>query len=220
MKEYERLLAKREEKWKQLRSLVRHVKSTTGDAVRDTGYNTSEYEEYADPVKAEEIKKEIEIINNLIDTYPTSKAKFSEKEQERFRKYDIGKIMTSAKEAYDQEMKEYMEMNFWGKAKTMFAGKKPKTKATDAQIIKEYGEEAKVKEMQGELKAAKEEYEKSIEWLKEYYKAFPKELSSTIENRLELAKKAYAEKLREIEERNNSYLEEANEVVRTGAVKL
>ena len=38
--------------------------------------------------------------------------------EERLRKSYVGSIMKSAKEEYDKQMNEYMQMNFWGKAKT------------------------------------------------------------------------------------------------------
>ena len=46
--------------------------------------------------------------------------------------------MKTAKELYDQQMQEYMQMNFWGKAKTMLAGKSPKKNASSKQIMYTY----------------------------------------------------------------------------------
>ena len=159
-----------------------------------------------------EIKKEIE-------AYPIKEEKISPAMEERIRKANVGSIMRSAKEEYDKQMNEYMQKNFWGKAKTMFAGKKPIQNATSEQIIATYGNEAKNKEMQGELNRAEREFNQLVEWIKDYYQKHPEELTTSIEERIEQERKVYEERIRSIQVKNDSYLAEANEAVK-GGMKL
>lgn len=174
----------------------------------------------SDPDRESEIKTEISLLEEEIVTFPIQGTKLSEEQAERLRKSVVGEIVKTAKNEYDKQMEEYMSMNFWGKAKTMFTGKKPKKDSSDIEIIDKYGEEYKNKCMQGEIARAKREYDALVEWLKNYYEKHPEDQEASLEDRLNEEKEKYEARVREKIERNNSYLEEAKEVVSEGKIKL
>ena len=221
MSELERLQAELENKTRELASLTTRERTTVGDvdAVLDKIGKTVEYEGYKDVGRATQLIDEIDKIKKEIEAYPIKEEKLSPAMEERIRKANVGSIMRSAKEEYDKQMNEYMQKNFWGKAKTMFAGKKPIQNATSEQIIATYGNEAKNKEMQGELNRAEREFNQLVEWIKDYYQKHPEELTTSIEERIEQERKVYEERIKSIQAKNDSYLAEANEAVK-GGMKL
>lgn len=174
----------------------------------------------SDPARESKLKAEIALLEEEIVTFPIQGTKLSKEQDERLRKSVVGEIVKTAKNEYDKQMEEYMSMNFWGKAKTMFAGKKPKKDSSDIEIIDKYGEEYKNKWMQGEIARAKREYDALVEWLKKYYEKHPEDQETSLEDRLNEEKEKYEARVREKIERNNSYLEEAKEVVSEGKIKL
>lgn len=130
MSELERLQAELENKTRELASLTTRERTAVGDvdAVLDKIGKTVEYEGYKDVGRATQLIDEIDKIKKEIEAYPIKEEKLSPAMEERIRKANVGSIMRSAKEEYDKQMNEYMQKNFWGKAKTMFAGKKTNTK--------------------------------------------------------------------------------------------
>ncbi len=220
MSELEKLQAELESKTRELASLTTHERTTIGvDAVLDKVGKTVEYEGYKDPGRATQLIEEINTIKKEIEAYPIKEEKISPAMEERIRKANVGSIMKSAKEEYDKQMNEYMQMNFWGKAKTMFSGKKPIKNASSEQIIANYGNDAKNKEMQGELNRAEREFNQLVEWIKDYYQKHPEELTISIEERIEQERKLYQERIKNIEAKNDSYLNEATNAVK-GGMKL
>ena len=174
MQELERLKAELKSKTSELASLTTHESYIEGvDALLDKVGKTIEYESYKDVKRANQLINEINNIKKEIEAYPIKEEKLTPALEERLRKSYVGSIMKSAKEEYDKQMNEYMQMNFWGKAKTMFSGKKPIKNASSEQIIATYGNDAKNKEMQGELNLAEREFNQLVEWIKDYYQKHP-----------------------------------------------
>lgn len=220
MSELEKLQLELEGKTRELASLTTHESSTVGaDALLDKIGKTVEYEGYRDVGRATQLMDEIKNIKKKIEEYPIKEEKISPAMEDRIRKANVGSIMKSAKEEYDKQMNEYMQMNFWGKAKTMFSGKKPIKNASSEQIIAVYGNDAKNKEMQGELNRAEREFNQLVEWIKDYYQQHPEELTTSIEERIEQERKLYQERIKNIEAKNDSYLNEATDAVK-GGMKL
>ena len=174
----------------------------------------------SDPARESKLKAEIELLKEEIVTFPIQGTKLSKEQDDSLRKSVVGEIVKNSKEEYNRQMKEYMSMNFWGKAKTMFVGKKPKKDSSDKEIIDTYGENIKNEWLQGELARAKREYDALVEWLKNYYEKHPEDQETSLEDRLNEEKEKYEARVREKIERNNSYLEEAKEVVSEGKIKL
>ena len=221
MYEYERLKKILDEKISELTSLSDHVVTSSGvDAVRDTVGERIEYDTYTDLSRATQLMTEIEQIKKELEEFPILNTKLSKKQEDVIKKSVVWDLMKYSKVSYEEEMKEYMKLNFWGKAKTMFAGKRPKKNATDNEIIDKYGEDAKETTMLSELNRYKREHNQIIEWIKEFYKNHPEELKTTIEERIEAENKDYEERLKEVYKRNDEYLAEAKEVIREGKVKL
>ena len=171
------------------------------DALLDKVGKTIEYESYKDVKRANQLINEINNIKKEIEAYPIKEEKLTPALEERLRKSYVGSIMKSAKEEYDKQMNEYMQMNFWGKAKTMFSGKKPIKNASSEQIIATYGNDAKNKEMQGELNLAEREFNQLVEWIKDYYQKHPNELTTSLDERIEQERKKYQERIKNIEKK-------------------
>ena len=145
----------------------------------------------SDPARESKLKAEIELLKEEIVTFPIQGAKLSKEQDDSLRKSVVGEIVKNSKEEYNRQMKEYMSMNFWGKAKTMFLGKKPKKDSSDKEIIDTYGENIKNEWLQGELARAKREYDALVEWLKKYYENHPEDQEASLEDRLNEEKEKY-----------------------------
>ena len=155
--------------------MVTYEKSVTGvDVVRDKVGKTEEYESYKDFGRAVQLMEEIKKLEKEIEEFPIKDAKLSATQEEIVRKANVGGILKTVKEEYDRKMNEYMQMNFWGKAKTMFTGKKSKKNASSLQIIETYGADAIDIEMQGELRRAEREFNELVEWIKNTIKIIQK----------------------------------------------
>lgn len=83
----------------------------------------------------------VDLQNKIYKQEEIERAREREQEYQQY-KSTTDRIKAGAKEMYDSKMNAYMQMNFWGKAKTILAGKKPK-KMSDSEIIQTYGSNAK-----------------------------------------------------------------------------
>ena len=145
-----------------------------------------------------------------------------EKQQEiRYRQNSntTESIILGAKAKYDQKMNEYMKMNLWGKAKTMFAGKKPK-KMTGNEIMQTYAEEVTQIELQKAIERKKKEFEEDIAWTKSYYTEHPEDLKpgsdtyNSIENIIRYKVRKYEYEIKQLEKKYQQMKENAIDLVK------
>ena len=129
------------------------------------------------------MKKEISSYARDVETVK----RVHEKKQHEDKEWQKNQIMYNANALYEEKIEAYMAMNFWGKAKTLFAGKKPK-KLSQQGIIQEYGTQALeqitspakdrlIMERDAQIEMAKKDfanYPKQLEYamkaINEYYK--------------------------------------------------
>lgn len=221
--ELKKLKDLKDQKTRELASLTREETTTTGaDAVRDILGTSDTYETYTDSKRAFQLMDEIKEIEEEIKKFPIMESvRKSDNISKSLDKVIVGKIISFSKEQYNSDVNEYMNKKFWDKAKTMFSGKKPKIGATGEEIMGTYAEESKNVEMQYALKNENDAYRALTDWIKAYYEKYPDRLGgSSIEEVLDFEKNEHEKRIKEIEDRYNGYLDEANEVVRSGVVKL
>lgn len=138
---------------RELRSYESELASITKTVQKDTpfplhaldGHSESySYDVYLDEEKARNLNKKIGELKSQINNYTRDAEairKTREMKEQRDKVWREDKISSTAKDIYDEQVNAYMKMNFWGKAKTMFAGKKPK-KLNNQQIVQNYGNQA------------------------------------------------------------------------------
>ncbi len=145
------------------------------------------------------------------------------KEAERNREYrqyssSTDGIIQGAKAKYDEKMNAYMNMNLWGKAKTILAGKKPK-KLSGNEIMQTYASDITQIELQRAIETKRRDYEEDIAWTKSYYTEHPEDLKpdsetyNSIENIIASKQKRYAYEIKQLEDHYARMLQNANELV-------
>ena len=128
---------------KKLKSMTTHVKHD----VPQYGINDEpaiEWDEYSDPRKARMLQDQIRSLKKQIDDYDHNKYMEEKRQEEQMYKEHQSRqeeIFAGSKKKYDDKVNEYMSKNLWGKAKILFAGKKPK-QLTNAEILKNFGTDA------------------------------------------------------------------------------
>ncbi len=99
---------------------------------------------YTDNARASYLKRQIVSLKSQIDSYAHDASEIKEaqkrKEMEDYHEAKVD-IIANAHALYAEKIDAYMALNFWGKARAMFHGKRPK-KLTDQQVIQEFGDQA------------------------------------------------------------------------------
>jgi len=127
-------------------------------------------------------------------------------------------IFESSKQKYDKKVNLYMNMNFWGKAKTMLTGKKPKnfqngdtlsTSRHDSimEILQPTFEKIELLR-QDEIKNIEKIYSQLSEEEKQKRE---KEMGVTLENRIKQINSHYNREIEEIKEKYNNNLNKMTE---------
>lgn len=189
----------------------------------DEGMKKIDYGEFVlggteDAKKLRELAADIKKKHNKL-----AQDELQKKEDERNREYrqyssSTDGIIQGAKAKYDEKMNAYMNMNLWGKAKTILAGKKPK-KMSGNEIMQTYASEITQIELQRTIEMKKRDYEEDIAWTKSYYTEHPEDLKpdsetyNSIENIIASKQKRYAYEIKQLEEKYARMLQNANELV-------
>ncbi len=131
---------------RELASITKEIKKDTPFPLHALDGHSESYivTSYTDESKAKYLKGQINYLKEQIDSYShdaeTIRRVQARKEQED-QEWRETQITHNANVLYEEKIEAYMAMNFWGKAKTLFAGKKPK-KLNQQEIIQKYGSEA------------------------------------------------------------------------------
>lgn len=182
-----------------------------------------EYVEYSNPTKAKELRQKIEELKKNINGYDNNIQKQHEEDirigvqKAKETKQDIFNL---SKQKYDEKMNAYMSMNFWGKAKTMLAGKKPK-KMNNREIVATYGNESVEELLQPTLEKIELLRQDEIRNITELYSNMSeeekmrreKELGTTLESRIKQINFHYD---KEIEDIRKNYDSKLNNMVERG----
>lgn len=109
------------------------------------GYSESySLSEFSDPERAKYLQTQIAYLKGRIKNYSQdaeSARIYQEQREQENKKWREEKINSTAMEIYQEKMDNYMHQNFWGKAKTLFSGKKPK-KMSEFEVVSTYGGQA------------------------------------------------------------------------------
>ncbi len=138
---------------------------------------------YTDNTRASYLQKQIAALKSQINSYARDAETIREVQQRKeMEDYEEAKadIVAYAHSLYAEKIDAYMELNFWGKAKALFHGKKPK-KLTDQQVIQEYGDQAIDKILASGVEKHNADKEYQIEQAKMKYADNPEELAKIIE---------------------------------------
>ena len=138
---------------------------------------------YTDNARASYLQKQIATLKSQINSYSRDAETIRKVQQRKeMEDYEEAKanIVTYAHGLYAEKIDAYMELNFWGKAKALFHGKKPK-KLTDQQVIQEYGDQAIDKILAPGVEKHNADKEYQIEKAKKEYANNPEELAKVIE---------------------------------------
>lgn len=138
---------------KELSKYESELQSITKNIQKDTpfplhaldGHSESySYDVYLDPERAKFLNNQIQSLKSQISSYSID-VENARRQQEKVelerREWREETITHTAQVLYEQKMDTYMEMNFWGKAKALFSGKKPK-KMNQQEIIETFGKQA------------------------------------------------------------------------------
>lgn len=157
-----------------LSSLESELNSITRVVDKDTPFlpgqldGTSEaysYTEYTDPDRAAYLKYQIKSVQSQINNYANIRrqvAAMQEQREEAIRAFRIEGVSSGALEVYNAKMNEYMSKNFWGKAKALFTGKKPK-KMSEQEAIATYAHEGAQKALAGRTELIEQKRQEELE---------------------------------------------------------
>lgn len=137
----------------ELSKLESELASITKTTTKNTPFHPGEldgysenysYKEYSNPSRARYLETKIADLKNQIQHYSIDAAIYrqnQEKTRKENQKLREEKISSTAKEIYDEKVNEYMNKNFWGKARAIISGKKPK-KMNEQEMIQKYATDA------------------------------------------------------------------------------
>lgn len=205
---------------KELRNYESELASITKTVQKDTpfplhaldGHSESySYDVYLDNDKARFLNHRIEDLKSQLSTYARDAEnvrKSKEMKEQRDKEWREDKIFSISKGIYDEKVNAYMQMNLWGKAKTMFAGKKPK-KLNNQQIVESYGNQAVEMIIAPGVEEIRRQKEAQLASVKVTYANDPKMLESAIRSTNE-----YFDK--QLEQLQKTYDSTLNSVVNKG----
>lgn len=123
-------------------------------------------------------------------------------------------IILESKAKYDEKMNEYMSKNLWGKAKILFAGKKPK-KMTDKEIMQTYSSEVQQDFLKKMIEKKTYDKDQYIAWTKSHYTEHPEQLrpGRTIEDMIKDIENTYSYEMKFMKEDYEHMLKSANDLV-------
>lgn len=126
-------------------------------------------------------------------------------------------LIATAKSIYETRINTYMEQDFWGRAQSLFKGKKPK-KLSESDILATYGEEAKGRLIGESIDGIQEQKEALLAYLKEYVLETPL-TSFTLEDiedyMIEIIVSFYDNQIEEVEEDYDNSLNEGYRLLLT-----
>ena len=216
----DRMNSELERKQQELASMTHHVKKDIPWRPGVQDQMNSEYvewDEYSDPNEASRLQREIAELKKQINEEPERKRREEEAKMAREqRKYSstIDKIKNGAKVRYDEIMNEYMSKNFFGKAKAILTGKKPK-KMNRKEIMENFGQNSMEEQLEMALQIEERKYQENIAWVKTYYTEHPEDLDpsspthDSIEHIIEEETKLHKVHMIMIREKYEKYLEHA-----------
>lgn len=182
-----RLQSELEQKERELASMTTHVVKDVQwrPGVQDQSHSESySYDQYSDPSRANALKRDIERLRKEIEDAPRMKAMEEEakmsRDQQKFSG-GVNSIISGAKQLYDSEMQAYMNKNFWGKAKAMLSGKKPK-QMKGSEIVQTYGKGIVDAKLANAIEARRQVMESNIEMITRHYTEHPEELAELSED--------------------------------------
>ena len=169
---------------KELASITKKVEKDTPFALHALDGHSEAYTvtSYTDNARANYLKNQIASLKSQINSYShdSEEIRLAEKRKEledyREAKADI---IANANALYAEKVDEYMALNFWGKAKAMFNGRKPK-KLNEQQVIQEFGDQAIDRILAPGVLKHNADKEYQIEQAKIKYANNPEELEKTI----------------------------------------
>lgn len=166
----------------------------------------------------------VDLQNKIYRQEEIERAREREQEYQQY-KSTTDRIKTSAKEMYDSKMNAYMQMNFWGKAKTILAGKKPK-KMSDSEIIQTYGSNAKQVELEKMIQRRQQQFQEQVAWEQQYYTEHPEDLKpdspvfNSVENIIKNTTSHYNFDIENMKKDYQRQLEFITEQVEKGSMRL
>ena len=130
----------------ELASITREVQKDTPFMPHQLDGHSESYTvtSYTDAPKAKYLQERIAALKDEKANYRQNamNARINRERVERERtQWRKDQITQNANVLYEQKVDEYMKMNFWGKAKVLFSGKKVK-KMNQREIIQEFGSQA------------------------------------------------------------------------------
>lgn len=141
-------------------------------------------ESYSNPDRAKFLQSQIADLKSRIGTYAKDAETIrrnQEYKEASDKEWREDKITHTANVIYEQNMDAYMAKNFWGKAKALFTGKKPK-KLNQQQVVETYGKEAVDEIINPAIKELMQQKQEQLDSVKKTYANEPEMLEYAIKS--------------------------------------
>lgn len=170
----------------ELASITRNVQKDTPFALHALDGKSESYTvtSYTDESRARYLMRQIDSLKRQIDSYSQDAETVryvQERKESEDREQAKEDIIHNAMVIYEDAVDKYMNRNFWGKAKAMLSGKKPKKDLTQQQLVDKYGSEAIDRILQPGVEKHEAEKAYQIEKAKKEFANNPEELAKTIQ---------------------------------------